>query len=72
MLADCLAMCPPMSIRVQSVVDLNELLLSMLGMLRYSFGERIALSTILAGAWGSRSGSERHAKGHPPRCWQLP
>ncbi len=39
----------PMSIRVQSVIDLNELLLSMLDMLRNSFGERIPLSTILAG-----------------------
>ncbi len=39
----------PMSIRAQSVIDLNELLLSMLDMLRNSFSERIPLSTILAG-----------------------
>ena len=35
-----------------SVIHLNELPLSMLGMLRNSFGERIALSTILAGRLG--------------------
>ena len=37
-----------MSIRVQTVIDLNELLLSMLGMLRNSISDGIALSTILA------------------------
>jgi hypothetical protein len=59
MLADRLAMSPPMSmstpmsIRVQSVIDLNELLLSMFGMLSNLFGEHIALSTILAARIGA-------------------
>ena len=43
-----MSMSPPMSIRVQTVIDLNELLLSMLGMLRNSISDGIALSTILA------------------------
>ncbi len=37
-----------MSVPVETLVDLNERVLSALGMLRNSLGERIALSTILA------------------------